>query len=103
MRRCELTAAARRDLDQIVDYYVIHADVDVALCVWNAFDDAFAAIGRNPGFGHPRPDLTPHDVLFWKVGKYYLVVTVPKRRPFVSSASSHGSRDVKRLLRERFG
>ena len=35
--------------------------------------DAFDALGRMPGMGHRREDLTPYQVVFRPVGAYLIV------------------------------
>lgn len=65
------------DLDEIWEY--IAADnIDAADSLdperWiQKLFDAFDALGRTPGMGHRREDLTPHPVLFWPVGAYLVI------------------------------
>jgi hypothetical protein len=55
------------DLDDIWEY--IAADSIDAADRWiGKLFDAFEALGRTPGMGHRREDLTAFPVLFWPVG-----------------------------------
>jgi antitoxin ParD1/3/4 len=54
--------------------------------------DAFEALGRSPGMGHKRQDLTPHPVLFWPVGAY-LIIYRAERWPLEIVAVTQGSRE----------
>ena len=83
-----LSSDAGADLDDIWEY--IAADSIDAADRWiGRLFDAFEALGRTPGMGHKREDLTPCPVLFWPVG-FYMIVAVAR-----------GSRDVPALLRPR--
>jgi plasmid stabilization system protein ParE len=62
--------------------------------------DAFEALGRMPGMGHRREDLTPHQVLFWPVGAY-LIIYRGERRPVEIVAVTQASRDIPAFLRRR--
>jgi len=93
------SAAADFDLDNIWEY--IAADGIDAADRWigNLFD-AFEALGRTPGIGHRRKDLTLYPVLFWPVGAY-LVIYLAERRPIEIVAVTQGSRDIPAFLRRR--
>jgi len=59
-----LSADADLDLDDIWEY--IAADsIDAADSWIGKLFDAFEALGRTPGMGHRREDLTAYPVLFW--------------------------------------
>ena len=62
--------------------------------------DAFEALGRTPGMGHPREDLTSFPVLFWPVGAY-LIIYRAERHPIEIVAVTQGSRDIPAFLRRR--
>jgi len=62
--------------------------------------DAFEALGRTPGMGHQREDLTRYGVLFWPVGAY-LIIYRADREPIEIVAVTQGSRDVPAFLRRR--
>ena len=61
-----LSADADLDLDEIWEY--------IAADRWiRKLFDAFEALGRIPGMGHKREDLTAYPVLFWPVGSYLVI------------------------------
>ena len=62
--------------------------------------DAFDALGRTPGMGHRREDLTSFPVLFWPVGAY-LIIYRAERHPIEIVAVTQGSRDIPAFLRRR--
>jgi len=67
-----LSVDADFDLDDIWEY--IAADsVDAADRWIEKLFDAFEALGRMPGMGHPREDLTLYPVLFWPLGAYLII------------------------------
>ena len=94
-----LSVDADLDLDDIWEY--IAADSVDAADRWigNLFD-AFEALGRTPGMGHRREDLTSFGVLFWPVGAY-LIIYHAERRPVEIVAVTQGSRDIPALLSRR--
>lgn len=89
------------DLDDIWEY--IAADSIDAADQWIAkLFDAFEAIGRMPGIGHKREDLTAYPVLFWTVGSYLIIYRTPADRHAVEIvAVTQGSRDIPAFLRRR--
>jgi plasmid stabilization system protein ParE len=62
--------------------------------------DTFEALGRTPGMGHRREDLTPFPVLFWPVGAY-LIIYRAVGHPIEIVAVTQGSRDIPAFLRRR--
>ena len=62
--------------------------------------DAFETIGRSPGIGHKREDLTSYPLLFWTVGAYIIIYRAG-RRPLEIVAVTQGSRDIPAFLRRR--
>lgn len=67
-----LTADSELDLNSIWDY--IAADSLDAADRWiEKLYAAFEALGRNPGLGHKREDLTRQPVLFFPVGSYLII------------------------------
>lgn len=87
------------DLEDIWDY--IAADSPDAADRWLAkLFDAFEAIGRSPGAGHQRQDLTAYPVRFWTVGAY-LIIYRAERQPVQIVAVTQGSRDIPSFLRRR--
>jgi len=94
-----LSVAATLDLDDIWEY--IAADSTDAADRWvGKLFDAFEALGRNPGMGHKREDLTAHPVLFWPVGSY-LVIYRAHRLPIEIVAVTRGGRDIPTFLTPR--
>ena len=87
-----LSVDAGFDLDHIWEY--IAADnIDAADRWIEKLFDAFEALGRTPGMGHRREDLTSHPVLFWPVGTY-LIIYLATRQPIQIVAVTQGSRDI---------
>jgi len=71
------------------------------LSVWTEkLFNAFEALGRTPGVGHRREDLTSYPVLFWPVGAY-LIIYRADRRPIEIGRLTQGSRDIPAFLRRR--
>ncbi len=94
-----LSADADLDLDEIWDY--IAADnIDAADRWIDKLFDAFEALGKTPGIGHRREDLTRNPVLFWPVGAY-LIVYRAERRPLEIVAVTQGARDIPAFLTRR--
>ena len=65
------------------------------------FSELFASLGRMPGQGHTRKDLTKRPVLFFPLYSF-LIVYQPDVKPIRIMAVLRGSRNVKRILQERF-
>ena len=81
-----LSVDADFDLDDIWEY--IAADsVDAADRWIEKLFDAFEALGRMPGMGHPREDLTLYPVLFWP--------------PIEIVAITQGARDIPAFMSRR--
>jgi plasmid stabilization system protein ParE len=94
-----LSADADFDLDEIWEY--IAADNIEAADRWiGRLFDAFEGIGKTPGVGHRREDLTAYPVLFWPVGAY-LIIYRAERRPVEIVAVTQGSRDIPAFLSRR--
>ena len=62
--------------------------------------ELFASLGRMPGQGHTRKDLTKRPVLFFPLYSI-LIVYQPDVKPIRIMAVLRGSRNVKRILKER--
>jgi plasmid stabilization system protein ParE len=95
-----LSEDADRDLDEIWDY-IAEDSIDAADRWIGRLFDAFDAIGKTPGMGHKREDLTAYAVLFWSVGAY-LVIYRAKSRPIEIVAVTQGARDIPSFLHHRF-
>jgi len=88
-----------QDLNDIWDY--IAADnVEAADRLIARFFETFERLGRTPGMGHRRDDLTAFPVLFWAVGNY-LVIYRAAKLPIEIVAVVHGKRDIPTFLRRR--
>lgn len=95
--RYQLTASTQRDVDQIIDF-IAEDNVDAALRVLDALEEAFRQLAERPGMGHTRADLTARPVKFWSVYSY-LIVYDPASSPLTVVAVLHGARDVEDLLK----
>jgi plasmid stabilization system protein ParE len=94
-----LSVDANFDLDDIWEY--IAADnIDAADHWIEKLFGAFEALGRTPGMGHRREDLTSYSVLFWPVGAY-LIIYRAGRHPIEIVAVTQGSRDIPAFLSRR--
>ena len=80
------------DLEGIWDY-IAKDSVDAADSWIDRLCDVFENLGRNPGIGHRREDLTPLPVLFWPVGDYVIIYRA-ERNPVEIVAVTQGSRDI---------
>ena len=97
--RYEVSAEAQNDLYEI--WCWIAADsVDLANRIEGEFHDLFASLGRMPGQGSVRKDLTKRPVRFFSMYSF-LVVYQLDTRPIRIMAVLRGRRNVKRILRGR--
>ena len=99
MAAYEVSAEAQNDLFEIWRR-VAEDSVDLADRIDGEFHELFAALGRMPGQGHSRKDITPLPVLFFPLYSF-LVVYQPLAKSVRIVAVLRGRRDVKRFLRER--
>ncbi len=97
MKRYDLSAEAKQDLDDIRAYVTEEAGARVARQVLRQIKDALEFLSRTPGAGHLREDLTDAPVKFWPVYSY-LIIYRPTPRPIGIVRVVHGSRDIARLL-----
>ena len=72
MRRVVVSKQARHDLREIKNY-IAEDSIANARRVLAEFRDAFLELGKTPGMGHTRQDLTKRPVLFWPVRSYLIV------------------------------
>ncbi len=87
------------DLDDIWEY-IAQDNIDAADRWIAKLFDAFDAIGRSPGIGHKREDLTDYRVLFFPVGAYLIVYRAVT--PAVEIvAVTQGARDIPSFLHRR--
>src|ERR1035438_220942 len=93
----DVSAEAQNDLFEIWRH-IAEDSVDLANRIESEFYDLFAALGRMPGQGHSRKDLTRQPVLFFPLYSF-LVVYQPDVNPIriiaVVRAVVRGKRNVK--------
>ena len=89
------------DLDEIWEY-IAADDVEAADRWTGKLFEAFEALGKAPGMGHKREDLTDYAVLFWPVGNYLIIYRiVSPSAPVEIVAVTQGSRDIPSFLHRR--
>ena len=93
MKRYLLTDEAKTDLDDIKDYLKREAGPRIAKSTLDKIKEALVFLGRTPGAGHLREDLTDDAVKFWAVFSY-LIVYDPATRPIEIIRIIHGSREI---------
>ncbi len=96
----DLSAEAQNDLFEIWRH-IADDSVELANRIETEFYELFASLGRMPGLGHTRIDLTKRPVLFFPLYSF-LIVYQPNMKPIRVMAVLRGSRDFKRILRKRF-
>jgi plasmid stabilization system protein ParE len=95
----EISAEALTDLLEIWAH--IAADsVDLADRLDAEFHSLFESLGRMPGQGHTRTDLTGMPVRFFPLYSY-LVIYRSDTKPIRIIAVLRGRRDLKHILRKR--
>jgi len=95
----DVSAEGQNDLFEIWRR-IAEDSVDLANRIDREFHNLFGSLGRMPGQGHTRKDLTKEPVLFFPMYSF-LVVFQPDVRPIRILAVLRGRRNVKRLLSER--
>ena len=75
------------------------AGIEIADRIQGGLVDTLEHLSDFPGKGHPRPDLTSRDVLFFRVYQYMIVYR--RMHTIEIIAILHSKRDVKRLLKTR--
>jgi|ERR1019366_619039 plasmid stabilization system protein ParE len=94
-----LSEDAELDLGDIWEF-IAQDNIDAADRWIDKLFDAFEALGRKPGIGHERRDLTAYPVFFFPVGAY-LIVYRAIRPPVEIVAVTQGSRDIPSFLQRR--
>ena len=94
-----LARDADLDLDNIWEH-IAEDDIDAADRWIERLFEAFKKLGRTPGMGHKRDDLTKHPLLFWPVDSY-LIIYRTGRTMIEIVAVTQGSRDIPAFLRRR--
>ena len=95
----DVSAEAQNDLFEIWRR-IADDSVELANRIESEFYELFASLGRMPGQGHTRKDLTKRPVLFFPLYSI-LIVYQPDVKPIRIMAVLRGSRNVKRILKER--
>jgi len=93
----DLSAAARLDLLKIWKYLAANASLNIADKVSADIESAIHELASSPGLGHRRPDLTPHEILFYRVHSY-LIVYRPEHKPVHILRVLHAARDLETML-----
>jgi antitoxin ParD1/3/4 len=95
----DVSAEAQNDLFEIWRH-IADDSVELADRIESASYALFASLGRMPGQGHTRKDLTKRPVLFFPLYSF-LIVYQPDAKPIRIMAVLRGRRNIKRILRER--
>ena len=91
-----LAPDADEDVFEVWCYLFQKAGLKTANRIESELYDAFEALARTPGQGHPRPDLTQEPVLFFSLYQYLIVYR--RRTPLEIVRLLHGKRDLRRIL-----
>jgi len=94
-----LSPEANSDIFEIWAW-IAKDSVELADRVDAELHEVFEALGRRPGQGHRREDLTQRPVLFFPLYSY-LIVYQPDIDPIRIMAVLRGTRNVQRLLKQR--
>jgi antitoxin ParD1/3/4 len=97
----DVSAEAQNDLFDIWRR-IAEDSIDLADRIESEFYDLFASLGRTPGQGHTRKDITKRPVLFFPLYSF-LVLYQPDVNPIRIMAVLRGKRDLKHILKERLG
>jgi plasmid stabilization system protein ParE len=95
----DVSAEAQNDLFEIW-CRIAEDSVDLANRIDSEFHNLFASLGRMPGQGHARKDLTTRPVRFFPMYSF-LAAYQPDVRPIRIMAVLRGKRNVMRILEER--
>ena len=96
-----LTRTARTDLLVIRSYYLENAGYEVARNMASEFTRSFQFLGRTPGAGHQRKDLTEDaSIRFWPM-RDFLIVYRAAATPVEILFVVRGSRNIPDLLLNR--
>ena len=95
----DVSAEAQNDLFEIWRR-IADDNIDLANRIDNEFHELFVSLGEMPRQGHTRKDLTQRPVLFFPLYSF-MVVYQPEAKPIRIMAVLRGSRNVKRILKER--
>jgi toxin ParE1/3/4 len=97
VRRYLLTPEAEQDLDVIKVYLLREGGSHLARHVLNRLRQAMDFLGRMPGVGHSREDLTSEPVKFWQEFSF-MIVYDPVPRPVHVVRVLHSHQDIASIL-----
>src|SRR5258705_10150296 len=92
-----LTPDVYEDIWVIWEYLTREVGLDIADRIEAELFEGFGVVGKTPGVGHRRADLTGEDVFFYTVDPYMIVFH--KAAPVQIVGVLHGKRDIKRILK----
>jgi antitoxin ParD1/3/4/toxin ParE1/3/4 len=95
----DLSVEAEDDLFKIWQR-IADDSVELADRIESELYELFESLGRMPGQGHTRKELTKRPVLFFPLYSF-MVVYQPEAKPIRIMPVLRGRRYVKRILRER--
>jgi len=101
MIRIVIAPVARDDLKHIWHYLANEVSLSLADRIREKLLATFDTLGRHPGIGHKREDLTSLPVRFYSVYQYLVIYSYDSETLRILSII-HGKRDVATLLTERF-
>jgi antitoxin ParD1/3/4 len=99
VRGYEVSPEATGDLIEIWTW-IAKDSIELADRVETELYDLFEALAHMPNMGHSRKDLTGRPVLFFPLYSY-LVVYKPDPEPVRIMAVLRGTRNVRRVLKQR--
>ena len=97
--RYRLSVEAVKDLAEIWEW-IAQDSLELAGRIRSDFRELFDSLARLPHQGHVREDLTKRPVRFMRL-HHFLVVYDPSAKPLHILAVLRGTRNVKRILRQR--
>jgi len=95
-----LTAHASDEFDAILYELAETSGWDRSMDLEERLYEAFLSLAANPGIGHLRQDLLPHEIYFHYV-RPYMVVYRRNTSPLLIIAVIHGARDIPALVEGR--
>lgn len=101
--RAVLRERARLDIEEAVDWYRDHADVDTVVSFIDAVGEALRDLGSHPGMGSPRyaTELDLPGLRSWPLGRFpYVVFYVENRNHLEVWRVLHAHRDIPVWLRD---
>ncbi len=97
MEGYRITPKALAELLQLVEYVARESGPDRAAVFLDDILDAADELGKHPGIGHLRTDLTDEPLRFWPVHGCLLIYR-PGTRPIELVHVVSGARDIESLL-----